>query len=111
MSERIWTILGYDSGAQVFEQAVPVDAIAESDVKSLLRRLVARHWTEEQTVLASLSSDHRVDLLEVSELSDGPFGFTTDQTKPRYYTAILGDVPDTEDDEDADDLDTDTAED
>ncbi len=94
MSERHWTILGYDGGAKVFEQSVSVDAIAESDVKELLRRLAARHWSEEQVVAASLSSPSREPILEIVETSDGPFGFTTDASYPRYYVAVLGDVPD-----------------
>ncbi|MER2507466.1 hypothetical protein [Amaricoccus sp.] len=94
MSERHWTILGYDGGAKTFEQSVPVDVIAESDVKELLRRLVARHWSEEQVVAASLSSTAREPILEIAETAEGPFGFTTDANYPRYYVAILGDVAD-----------------
>lgn len=93
MSERSWTIIGYDGAAKVFEKSVPVDEIAESDVKALLQRLAARHWSEEQTVLSSLGSDYRTPLLEVTEISDGLFGFTTDPAQPRYYVAILGDTP------------------
>ena len=94
MSERHWTILGYDGGAKVFERSVPVDAIAESDVKELLRRLAARHWSEEQVVGASLSSSARDAILDISETAEGPFVFTTDPSYPRYYIAVLGDVPD-----------------
>ncbi len=99
MSERNWTIAGYDNGVMVFSEVVSVDSIAESDVKALLQRLASRHWSEQQVVLASLSSDHREPLLEVSETSDGPFGFTTNPEFPRYYTAILGDVAEEEIDE------------
>lgn len=101
MSDRNWTITGYDGGAKVFETTVSVDEIAESDVKALLQRLAARHWSEEQTVQSSLSSDYREPLLEVVEIRDGPFGFTTDPVHPRYYVAVLDDAEDGFDDEDA----------
>ena len=59
MSDRVWTVAGYEAGEKVFERTIPVDAIAESDVKGLLQRLAARGLSEEDVISASLGSDHR----------------------------------------------------
>lgn len=110
MSDRSWTISGINSGETFFEQIVSVDTIAESEVKELLRRLAARHLSEADVVAASLGSDHRVETLDLEELSEGPYGFTTETSFPIYYTAVLSDVLD-DDDEDEDDDDEDDSED
>ena len=91
MSDRSWTVTGYENGNKVFETTIPVDSIAESDVKALLQRLAARALTEEEVVAASLLSAHRSAHLELSETSGGDFGFTSDQGASRYYVATLGD--------------------
>lgn len=96
MSERSWTITGLNNGVTFFEQIVAVDSIAESEVKALLQRLAARHLSEVDIVASSLGSDYRTALLDIAETEDGPFGFTTDATLPILYTAILGDVPEPE---------------
>lgn len=113
MSERSWTITGYSDGAKTFEQAVAVSAIAESEIKELLRRLVSREFSLDSVVAASLSSEHRATGLDVTEIRDGDFGFTTDPAAPIWFTAILGEVEydDEGQDEDAGDAPGDMADD
>lgn len=91
MSDRFWTIVGYDAGLKSFEQTISVDSISESEVKTLLQRLVARGMTEDEVVTASIGSE-RKSLLELQEIDGEDFGFTTDQTGLRYYVATLSDV-------------------
>ena len=92
MSDRVWTVAGYEAGEKVFERTIPVDAIAESDVKGLLQRLAARGLSEEDVVSASLGSDHRSGALGLDELDGDAFGFTTSQAAGRYYVATLGET-------------------
>lgn len=91
MSDRFWTIVGYDAGLKSFEQTISVNSISESEVKTLLQRLVARGMTEDEVVTASIGSE-RKSLLELQEIDGEDFGFTTDQTGLRYYVATLSDV-------------------
>lgn len=93
MSDRFWTIVGYDAGIKSFEQTIPVDAISESQVKTVLQRLAARSLTEEEVISASLGSE-RDGPLDLQELDGEDFGFTTDQSGLRYYVATLGDTAD-----------------
>lgn len=92
MSDRYWTVTGYEAGEKVFERTIPVNSIAESDVKALLQRLAARGLSEEDVVSASLGSDHRSGALGLSEVEGEGFGFTTDQAAGRYYVATLGET-------------------
>lgn len=100
MSDRSWTISGFNSGSKVFEEVVSVDTIAESEVKELLRRLASRHLSEADVVACSLGSDYRAATLDLAELADGPYGFTTDAGFPIYYTAVLGEVAEAEEEDD-----------
>ena len=54
MSERFWSVRGYDSDTVVFDRSISVDDIAESEVKALLQRLAARALSEEEVVAASM---------------------------------------------------------
>ncbi|TPE48828.1 hypothetical protein [Amaricoccus solimangrovi] len=96
MSDRSWTISGLNGGDAFFQQVVPVDQIAESEVKELLRRLASRHLGEADVVACSLGSDFRAAALDLAELTEGPYGFTTDTGFPIRYTAVLGEVPEAE---------------
>lgn len=90
MSDRSWTISGVNSGETFFEQVVPVDTIAESEVKELLRRLASRHLAEADVIACSLGSDHRAGTLDLAEIDGPAYGFTTDPGLPIHYTAVLG---------------------
>jgi hypothetical protein len=92
MSDRSWTISGVNSGDTFFEQIVSVDTIAESEVKELLRRLASRHLGEADVIACSLDSDYRADTLDLADLSDGPYGFTTNPGFPIVYMAVLSEV-------------------
>lgn len=109
MSERSWTISGVNSGDVFFEQVVSVDTIAESEVKELLRRLASRHLSEADVVSCSLDSDYRSETLDLADLSEGPYGFTTSMAFPIYYTAVLGEVASEDEDEDDEDEEEDDA--
>ena len=100
MSDRSWTISGVNSGDVFFEQVVSVDTIAESEVKELLRRLASRHLSEADVVACSLDSDYRAETLDLEELSEGPYGFTTSMAFPIYYTAVLGEAASDDEDDD-----------
>ena len=93
MSDRFWTVTGFEGGEKVFERAIPVASIAESEVKGLLQRLAARGLDEEEVVASSLGSEHRSASLEISEADGEGFGFTTNQAAGRYYVATLGEAP------------------
>lgn len=105
MSDRSWTISGINSGDVFFEQVVSVDTIAESEVKELLRRLASRHLSEGDVVACSLDSDYRSETLDLADLSEGPYGFTTSMAFPIYYTAVLGEVASEEDEAEDEDED------
>ena len=93
MSDRVWTVAGFEAGEKVFERTIPVDAIAESDVKGLLQRLAARGLSEEDVVsrLARVGPPQR-RRSALDELDGDAFGFTTSQAAGRYYVATLGET-------------------
>ena len=105
MSDRSWTISGVNSGDVFFEQVVSVDTIAESEVKELLRRLASRHLSEADVVACSLDSGYRAETLDLAELSEGPYGFTTSMAFPIYYTAVLGEAASDDGDDDEEEED------
>ena len=98
MSERFWSVVGYDNDSIVFERRISVDDIAESDVKALLQRLAARELSEDEVVAASMDSS-AAGGLSISRLPGDSFGFTTPAAAGRRYVATLTDTVDDEDDE------------
>lgn len=93
MSERFWTVVGYDKGRKIFERDIAVDDIAESAVKTLLQRLAARGLTEDEVVLASLE-DADSGPLAVTQLDGDAFGFATAPVAGVNYVATLGERAD-----------------
>ncbi len=90
MSERYWTINGYENGVSVYQTSVAVEDIAESDVKALLKQLAARGLSEDEVVAATLDDG----ALELSRIEGDAFGFTTVEAGGRTYVAVLGDTID-----------------
>ena len=104
MSERFWSVVGYDNDSIVFERRISVDDIAESDVKALLQRLAARELSEDEVVAASMDSS-AAGGLSISRLPGDSFGFTTTVAAGRRYVATLTDTVDDEDDEEDETVD------
>lgn len=103
MSERFWSVRGYDGDSVVFDRSISVDEIAESEVKALLQRLAARALSDEEVVAASMDKSE-AGALSVARLPGDSFAFTTATTAGRRYVATLADpVDDDEDAEDGDD--------
>ena len=89
MSDRYWTVVGYDHGRMVFERDIAVDDIAESTVKALLQRLAARGLGEEEIVAASIGGADEGPL-SVGPLGGETYGFATAPAGERHYVAVLG---------------------
>jgi hypothetical protein len=47
---------------------------------------------EADVIACSLDSDYRADTLDLADLSDGPYGFTTNPGFPIVYMAVLSEV-------------------
>lgn len=88
MSERFWTINGFENGVSVFQTTIAVDDIAESEVKALLQMLASRGLSEDDVVAATLEAG----ALEIARTEGEAFGFTTLETGGRTYIATLGDT-------------------
>jgi len=101
MSERFWSVRGYDSDTVVFDRSISVDDIAESEVKALLQRLAARALSEEEVVAASMDKSE-AGALSVARLPGDTFAFTTATTAGRRYVATLADTVDDDEDDEAD---------
>jgi hypothetical protein len=65
--KRCWRIRGYDSTTEIFDQSVPIGQMTESNMKELLRALVARDLSPREVIGAYAKRGARISnsLLEI----------------------------------------------
>ena len=70
---RYWRIEGFDGTNMIFESDIPHYLLSEKQIEELLRRLVSRHLTESEVVVASLNrKTKRTDLLDIRHSTQPP---------------------------------------
>jgi hypothetical protein len=95
MSIRVWKIRGFNGAALTFDRSIPEGALSESEVRTMLERLVARHLTDGEVVSGSLrkgAAGYRHDF-EVVRAQGGAFCLMTNGSNT-HYTATIEEVGD-----------------
>ena len=87
-----WCIRGYDGLEEFYNCKIPYTHISEKQLKEVLKRLVARHLTEQEIITSSLNKrvKSKTQLLEIQE--DSKNGHLMCGSNP-YYTATLKRYP------------------
>lgn len=89
-TKRLWKIQVYDGTNLLYEQKVLFGQVTESSMIALLRALVAKHSLSEPEIIGSFAKRRTKihnQLLEVSRLHGGPYGYTCGDNP--YATAVV----------------------
>jgi hypothetical protein len=87
---QYWVTRGYEGAERTFERHIPVGHLSEKEVEMLLKRLAARHLTEDEIVDSSLRKNAAgyAPHLEVHSGRDGMSTIGTDF----HYIAVVRDI-------------------
>jgi hypothetical protein len=88
--KRFWKIQIYDGISLIYEREVLYGQITESSMNSVLRVLVAKHSLDEDEIIGSFAKKRTKihnELLEVTRLKDGPYGYTCGDSP--YAVAVV----------------------
>lgn len=76
--QRYWKIQIYNGTELLYERKIQYGQITESSMNSVLRVLVAKHSLDEDEIIGCFAKKRTKihnQLLEVTRIKDGPYGF------------------------------------